>query len=86
MPGKMLSAALVIIPVFFFSLIGWYLGLDYVAIMIYALAGILLGLICLRFLHWWLATEVYKIIGGVAGHCNWRRNWYAARPSGELYY
>lgn len=67
MPGKMLSAALVIIPAFFFSLIGWYLSLDYPAIILYALAGILLGLICLRFLRWWLATEPYKIIGGVAG-------------------
>ena len=67
MPGKMLSAALVIIPAFFFSLIGWSLDLDHVAIIIYALAGILLGLICLRFLHWWLSTEVYKIVGGVAG-------------------
>jgi len=67
MPGKTLSAALVIIPAFFFSMIGWCLGLDYVAVMLYAFAGILLGLICLRFLHWWLATEVYKIIGGVAG-------------------
>jgi uncharacterized protein YacL len=67
MPGKVLSAALVVIPALFFSLIGWSLGFDFVSIMINAVAGILLGLICLRFLHWWLATEPYKIIGGVAG-------------------
>jgi uncharacterized protein YacL len=67
MPGKTLSAALVIIPAFFLSLIGWYLGLDYIAVIVYALAGILVGLVCLRFLRWWLAIDVYRIIGGAAG-------------------
>ena len=67
MPGKMLSAALVIIPAFFFTLIGSYLGLDYLAIMLCSFVGVLLGVTCLCFLRWWITTEVYKIIGGVAG-------------------
>jgi uncharacterized protein YacL len=67
MPGKMLSAALVIIPAFFFTLIGSYLGLDYLAIMLCSFVGVLLGVTCLCFLRWWITTEVYKIIGGVVG-------------------
>ncbi len=67
MPGKVLSAALVIIPGCFCGLVGWYLHFDYVGIIIYAFAGILMGLVCLFLLQWWLTIEVYKIIGGVIG-------------------
>ncbi len=67
MPGKMLSTALVIIPGFFCALVGWYLYFDYIGIMIYAVAGLLVGLICLVVLRLWLSTEFYKIIGGAAG-------------------
>ena len=67
MPGKMLSAALVIIPGSFCGLVGWYLYFDYIGIIIYAFAGILIGLLCLLLLQWWLKIEVYKIMGGVMG-------------------
>ncbi|MGO9122412.1 MAG: PIN/TRAM domain-containing protein [Desulfomonilaceae bacterium] len=67
MPGKMLSTALVTIPGLFCALIGWYLLFDYIGILIYAVAGLLLGLVCLLVLRSWLATGVFKIIGGAIG-------------------
>jgi uncharacterized protein YacL len=67
MPGKTLSTALVIIPGLFCALTGWYLHFDYIATMIYGVAGLLLGLVCLIALQSWLATELYKVIGGAIG-------------------
>ena len=67
MPRKMLSIALVTIPGLFCALIGWYLLFDYIGIMIYAVAGLLLGFVCLLVLRSWLTTEVIKIIGGAIG-------------------
>ena len=67
MPRKMLSTVLIIIPGLFCALIGWYLLFDNIGIMIYAVAGLVLGLVCLLLLRSWLATEVFKIIGGAIG-------------------
>ncbi len=85
MPRKMLSTVLVIIPGLFCALIGWYLLFDYIGIMIYAVAGLVLGLVCLLVLRSWLATEVFKIIGGAIGIIHWGNYWYADRRSGELH-
>ena len=35
--------------------------------MIYAVAGLVIGLVCLLVLRSWLATEVFKIVGGAIG-------------------
>ncbi len=67
MPRKMLSTVLVTIPGFFCALIGWYLLFDYIGIMIYAVAGLVLGFVCLLVLRSWLATEVFKVVGGAIG-------------------
>ncbi len=67
MPSKMLSIALVLISILFMSSIGWYLNLDQTGMMLSAVVGLALGLLCLRFLHFWLKIEAYKIIGGAIG-------------------
>jgi len=67
MPSKMLSIALVLISILFMSSIGWYLNLDQTGMILSAVVGLALGLVCLRFLHFWLKIEAYKILGGAIG-------------------
>ncbi|HTY23306.1 MAG TPA: TRAM domain-containing protein [Desulfomonilaceae bacterium] len=67
MPSKTLSIALVLISILFMSSIGWYLNLDQTGMILSAVVGLALGLVCLRFLHFWLKIEAYKILGGAIG-------------------
>jgi uncharacterized protein YacL len=67
MPSKTLSAFLALSSLLVCFLTGLYVSTNPYVILVFALIGLCLGLLCVHAMNTWMRTDVYKIVGGTAG-------------------
>jgi uncharacterized protein YacL len=66
-PSKILSVVLIVSSIFFTGLIGFFLFANPAFVVLFCVAGFVLGLISIYLLRLWLNIGVRKLVGGATG-------------------